>query len=625
MSCDGDFVRMCVVDNSKEITPDGVPTTWQVVRACDDDPVLGAQTCGLAGEVALCMEEGPDGGVLGPDGPPVSAGDWLRVDVRREASGELALKTDRIYLEGAPVGATVGAVAAVGYAGAKAVDGALVVEPGEGGSTAWLRAAGVDRVALVTPEGVELSAASVAVQKRRGVGVVKSGLVARLPPTLRVLTPDEVRLLPYELRNAGLKVAEPSAARIEVVAKTLQRLELAAASTLGELVFVARPEKEADAGAESDAGAGDAGIEEPEESVAPRTLREGMRLYIDVSRKRLEEASQDASHELEIELIRDFGRAFMEATSESPVATGRSKNVEEFPEWIRELVEAHVTPMLDSAESFRAAWRALHETAVEAELAGHYRERYGADTAAMRENFVEEGFASAGGRDSPEDDFADFLAHAVIAEAWRDGPCEQLRDADIETLPVRRLVPLAKLEVLWGLTLISHDQLASCIGGATVDPRTQGFGVYTPEAAFVAVGDEPEGVRLRLTQGEVHVSGTAEHGAQSAVFDLMHRSTLPGVVRLRRGSGVVLGEDGDQQGATFGMTDEEAVDFAASQGGLLIMKQVSRERIVGHALMVRMSRKMFGTKIFPLVTIRFDSPQWNDAVLTDDDLSEFEF
>jgi hypothetical protein len=98
------------------------------------------------------------------------------------------------------------------------------------------------------------------------------------------------------------------------------------------------------------------------------------------------------------------------------------------------------------------------------------------------------------------------------------------------------------------------------------------------------------------------------------------RGDQPGVIRMQRGAGVVLGDKGDRHGATFSLTDQEAVDFAPSLGGLLVMQEVTRERIVGHALMVTLGRPMFGATVLPLVTFRFDQPLWSDTPVDVDDL-----
>jgi hypothetical protein len=636
MSCDGDFVRVCMVDESKEPTNEGTATKWVRQQACDDDPVLGARTCGLVGVVAMCVGESDDGAVLDPEQHGTSSSDWLRVDVVDEVEGLRIADSSAATLEGAPASATAGIVAAVAYAGDRPVDAALVPLAGTSGrSSVWLRAASVTRVALVDPDEQVVDQVSVAAGHdvgtvSNGLGAKQAALLSDLPPTLRVLEPKDVAELPAELRAARCVPAPSSAARLELVGRALNRLELVAASALTELAFVRQEDR-----ADQNAGTGDAGAVEtgigadgggsvrPE---PPRTLLDGTRLYIDVSPTREEDYTDGPEiGELELDLIRNVALSYSRIASLAAAPNGQHGRYQtpaaDYPAWIVDLVKARLSPMVPIGGTFVSSWRALHESGVQVGIARAYADvDAGVGLALTDEQAVREGFASAPGSAGPETDFAEYLARTVIFERWVDGPCNELHDERLEELAARLMVPLAKLDVLWGLGLVSHVQRAKCIGTAAEAPSSAGIRLHKATSETITIAEEPQGIRLVLSQGETHVSGTASRGKQSAVFDLMYRRALPGVIRMQRGAGVVLGDKGDPHGATFSLTDQEAVDFAPSLGGLLVMQEVTRDRIVGHALMVTLGRPMFGATVLPLVTFRFDQPFWSDTPIDVDDL-----
>jgi hypothetical protein len=637
MSCDGDFVRVCVVDEGKESTNQGTATKWVRQQACDDDPVLGARTCGLVGVVAMCVAQSEDGAVLGPDEQGTSASDWLRVDVADEGEGLRIAGTSAATLEGVPASATAGVVAAVAYAGSKPVDAALVPIAGTSGrSSVWLRATSATRVALVDPDEQIVDQMSVAAG--HDLGIASDGLAAKqhallsdLPPTLRVLEPEDVAGLPPALLDAQCVPAPSSAARLEFVGRALNRLELVAASAFTELAFVTQEDRaDQDAGA-GDAGTMDAGIAAGDggsgRSEPPRTLLDGTRLYVDVSPAR-EEDYMDGPEigELDLDLIRSVALSYSRIASLAAAPNGPQHGryqtpAAEYPAWIVDLVKARPSPMVPIGGTFVSSWRALHESGVQVGIARAYADAdAGVGLVLTDEQAVRDGFASAAGSAGSETDFAEYLARTVIFERWVDGPCNELHDARLEQLAARLMVPLAKLDVLWGLGLISHAQRATCIGTAAAAPNSAGFRLHKATSETITIAEEPQGIKLVLSQGETHVSGTASRGKQSAVFDLMYRRGLPGVIRMQRGAGVVLGDKGDQHGATFSLTDQEAVDFAPSLGGLLVMQEVTRDRISGHALMVTLGRPMFGATVLPLVTFRFDQPFWSDTPVDVDDL-----
>jgi hypothetical protein len=462
------------------------------------------------------------------------------------------------------------------------------------------------------------------------LAVKQHALLSDLPPTLRVLEPEDVAGLPPVLQDAHCIPVPSSAARLELVGRALSRLEVVAASALTELAFVTRDLADQDAGAGAartlDAGA-DADGGSAVRAEVPRTVLDGTRLYVDVSPAREEDyADGPEIGELGLDLIRSVALSYSRIASLAAAPNGQHNSryqtpAAEYPAWIVDLVQARLSPMVPIGGTFASSWRALHESGVQAGIARAYADAdAGVGLVLTDEQAVREGFASAAGSADPEADFAEYLARTVIFERWVDGPCTEMRDERLEHLAARLMVPLAKVDVLWGLGLISRAQRAACIGTAAAAPSSVGFRLHKATSETIAIVDEPQGIRLVLSQGETHVSGTASRAKQSAVFDLMYRSSLPGVIRLQRGAGVVLGDKGDRHGATFSLTDQEAVDFAPSLGGLLVMQEVTRERVVGHALMVTLGRPMFGASVLPLVTFRFDQPFWSDTPVDVDDL-----
>jgi hypothetical protein len=609
-SCDGRAIRLCVPKVDEAAGANGVKTSWRVTGSCEDDPFSGRQTCGLVDGVAACVTRQVDEDAGASPGPETQ---WQRVDVRREGDA-FALETSPHYLRAAPLAASSGAVAAVAYAGDKPLDAALVRFLGEASrSVAWVRAEAATRVVLVDVAGRELAHAPV-----DAMGETDSELVASkaqylgpsLPPTLRVRTPSSDLSVPSQWADEVDHVVAPDALTLEFLAEALGDLPLPLSSAITELAFAAAEDDDQDAGAEMlDAGVEPVALDSDEWRLQYVTLLEGNRLWMNASAPVREALGNEQwRRELAVDVVRHAGRAFAAlASTASSSDSPAEKRPEDFPSAIAALLESRITPMLGRGESFATAWRGLHDMGVSAGIAGAYVSAPSQPRSDVEA--VASGFSSAAGAVSPELDFADYTARANVDGSWSAGPCAEIRGEKLDELAPRLLVPVAKLHVLWGLGVLSHERFVACVGDLQVASNKPGFALHKSNGEQVAVADELAGVRAPYLRGEIHVSAMASRDGIHAVLDVTYRGVMPDVIRLKP----VVNTRSESFGATLALTSNVDAATSPAEAGLVVVTSVTRQSIEARALMVQLAEPMFGTRIFPLVTLRVQQPLWPDA------------
>jgi hypothetical protein len=574
-SCDADKVRVCVPLPKEPAGADGPKTEWRVMSTCEDDPVDGPRTCGMVDGQSQCVAEGVDGGPV--ENESQQQREWKRVDVLLSPSGYKIQSISTQVLKGYPAVAASGSVAVVSYAGSTPRDAALVAIGSDGVGTAWVRTGDASRIALIDAAGKTVEERAIqetGASRARGLAMQQHALTAELPPTLRVAEPLSGLEFPLPWRVRRLRIVAPSAAELGLVGEPLGRLPLAASSALTRVAFVSDViDVELDAGAPDGAvadaglpaGGMDAGVdaalpegggfdaslaidaalmEMPEALPLTRAELVGSTLWVNVTKdqRAIYEKDQKEREELGLDVVRRAAEAFafVATVVTHPLArpvgsdggvTEPPKLPTDFPTDIALLILARISPMLAPREGFLPAWQGLHMTGVQAKIAGEYAvvgSRLRSDKEA-----VQDGFASTGGSVSPTADFAEFLARASLGDLWPEGPCDAIRGKKLDEMPARLMVPIAKLEVLWGLGLLSRDNMIACIGELGVANASNGFVLHKPNGEKISMETEVEGVRAQYRLGEFHASGRAMRGNVSGVFDTMYREVLPGVIRLK--------------------------------------------------------------------------------------------
>lgn len=675
-SCRGKQIVTCVVD-----TMSG-QTKWQPFGSCSlAGPAL---TCQAADGIAECVLESSVDAGLDASGRPGEAGggsltfaspgdnlkvpraelEWLRLEVQRAPDGQYSIgDVKSLYLSITMASPQTGEVAAVAYGerGQK-LDATIVPFFNESPVTSvWLRAAGVTRVALVdTGERVLAevmrapATAPKASVKGDSLARVTQSLEGDLPPTLAVMRPGEQ--LPGRSRGeiVPLVLTTPTPEMLGLVGGALNRLTPLGASVLTKVAFTtdmaplsaymdAAALQEAaaagtwtlDAGAavSTEADAGDltsrtsvsgaaTGAGDPWALSSLPTLLVGGVLVINVSEPMMARYRADPPA-LHLDVSRQLGRLFMRLGSQGK--GGGGSFAEDFPSEIAALLKQRVAPFLGAREGFAGAWASLHNAFVQPGLAQPY---LGVERSSDAEALAA-GFAAAPGARDAESDFAEYVARLLVREKWRPAPCEMLRRGPLESQTAKDLVHLAKIEVVWGLGILSREEMLACTGEFQISAETQGI------VAFNALGEPLKFTRDVLGShspyyhGEMHVSLTATRPhpgpdgglpepdpdpasvadpetlkGMQAVFDVGFRG-VPGLFRL---SPVSKRKD-PELGAGFYITDPRTYEKQGAAGGLLLVTRVDETRIEAHALSVVMQKSDSSElEFWPLITARYDVP-----------------
>lgn len=623
-SCEGDAIRVCVPDATKR-TPDGMAATkWDVLSHCTDDPVLGPRTCSVVSGNAVCVQGTADGGVATYE--DFAEGHYLRVHVDQ---GMIQNAQDS-YLQAKPMSASTGQWAIVARAGETAKDAALVRD----GDDAWVWADGVSRVELVNPDGSVRSKQELGTQKLRdgALGEKRLALIGDLPPTVRLLGPEDRATVPVEVTAAfgrSVNVVRPSAAALAALGDAMSRVTITASSAVGQVAFVAaandRPNDDAgvDAGIDaavdqSDAGTGDAS----RRLLEVRTYYDKAALWVDASPTRLELLGNSAQEKAALarDVIRAVGDAVIFVSSATrpagPVMLGQAQArlPDEFPEEIAELLKARLLPLLAPGEDVATTWGTLHSAIAQAGLAREYGPAF------LEPNDVQavaDGFASAAGSVGPAEDFAEYLAALSVPEAYAVSPCFGFDGRPLEQLEVRKMTALVKVLAIYGLGLVDRATLSTCTGDVSGSLSSPGILVHKPNGEAVTFSADVQAIRGPYYSGATRWGGTASRnsGKEIALLQLVYRDPVPELVRLRAVTGLGSSNAYQRQSGSFSVSTPRDGDVGAAGGGLLLVRAASRDRFEGIIVGAVMGGQPLGANLLPLVLFRFDKPLWQDGEL----------
>jgi hypothetical protein len=676
-SCRGKQIVTCMVD-----TMTG-ETKWQPLGTCSlAGPTL---TCQAVDGIAECvLESSLDAGVGAPGAPdgaavgsrafaspgdslkvPTAELEWLRLEVHRAPNGQYRIDDVKSsYMSVTMASPMTGEVAAVAYGeqGQK-LDATIVPVFNEAPvSSVWLRAAGVTRVALVDAGEHVLAEVMRAPASAPKAGVIMHALEGELPPTLNIMKAEDQLPGRSEGEIVPLVATAPTPEMLALLGGALKRPTPLGASVLTNVAFTtemgrlsaymdaASAQEEAaagewipDAGA-AIAAAADAGGPRGRTSVDPfrdeavsgadagaggessatstlPTLLVGGVLVINVSEPMMARYRADPPT-MHLHVLRQLGRLFMRLSSQSKDG---APFPDDFPPEIAALLKQRVLPFLGLRESFAGAWASLHNAFVEPGLAKPYSETVVYSDA----DALAAGFAAAPGARDGESDFAEYVARLLVREQWRPAPCEVLRSGPLESRRPRDFVHLAKIEVVWGLGILSREEMLTCTGEFELAAETQGIVAFNARGEPLKFTRDVLGSHSPYYHGEVHVSLAATlpqpgpdgglpaaepdpaivgdpealKGMQ-AVLDVGFRGA-PGLFRL---SPVSKRKD-PEIGAGLYITDPRTYEKRVAAGGLLLVTRVDETRIEAHALSVVMQRPdSIVPEFWPLVTARYDVP-----------------
>lgn len=617
-SCDGASIRVCGPDSSRRTGDGSVATKWNVISYCADDPVLGPQTCSLVSGSAVCVQATADGGVATAE--DFAEGHYLRVHIEQG----LIQSAQDAYLDARPMGAGAGQWALVARAGETAKDAALVRD----GADAWVWADDVTRLELVNTDGSVRSTRDMGEQKsrREGLGLTKQALVGDLPPSVRVLGPQDRKDVPIEVVSAfgrGVRVVEPPTAALAAVGDALRHVTITASSAVGQVVFVAAADDHSDddAGVDGSLEQVDAGVEDlSRRLLAARTYYGQAALWVDASPTRLEVLS--SASEEQAALARDVIRAAGQAVLFVSVATREGgatpllpeaavRLPDDFPEEIANLLRARLLPLLAPGEDVAGTWNALHGALAKAGLARDYSPML---LEPEDSRAVADGFASAAGSVSAAQDFSDYLGVLALPEAYAVSPCDGFDGRPLEQLEVRRMTALVKLLAIYGLGLVDRSALAACTGDVDGSLSAPGMLVHKPNGEVVTFASDVQAIRSPYYSTATRWAATATRagGEELALVQLVYRDPLPELVRLRTVAGIGSSNVFQRQSGSFSLAKPAEGDVSAAGGGLMLIRSASPERLEGLIIGAVMGREALGANVLPLVLFRFDKPLWQE-------------
>lgn len=616
-SCDGDNVRVCQTSSSGR---DGKAYEWSTLLTCADDPRVGALTCGMIDGRAQCVPEGVDGGA----GDASAAGAdtrWARVVVARSGAQLSVSKVQAEVLSGAtvPVSAPSGAVAAVSYSDGKPLDATLVrfAEPGADGANldaeqvVWLAAEGANRIKLVNTKGAVLAEAALSAPStapKALIGYRTQALTSELPSTLRVLGPADQPQIPAELRSQMGLLVSPTSEMAALVSSALARaptLGVSAVTKLGFVAFNHRSRDEDGGTEEPDAGTHDAdgGVAEGGEAndlERPSTALTGTTVLVNVSNGWLS-VYRDEPHKLALSLVREVALAY--AALAKPPAPAEP-TAAEYPEEIGALIVKRVSPLLAPKEGLLEAWAAIHKVGVDAQLAGPYTGP--AWTTRDEIRAAKDGFFSSLGGKAAQDDFAETVAHLHVPEVWSDAsPCRALAASSFAELDMRLTVPLAKIELVHALGLASDEVRRQCVGELGED-ETKGLVLHGATGFRMTFNDQIRATRQPYLHGEIHLTMFGVRKGTTALMDISYRGLGVGVHRLI----AVQSRSDPELGAGMFLANPYEYDSTFSTEGLIVVTRIDKKRVSARGLLVKQAKEMLGEKIWPLVTVRMDDPEW---------------
>jgi hypothetical protein len=617
-SCDGASIRVCVPDTSKRTSDGTVATKWNVVSYCAADPVLGLQTCSVVSGSAVCVQATADGGVATAE--DFAEGHYLRVHVDQG----LIQSSQDAFLDARPMSASTGQWALVARAGDTAKDAALLRD----GDDAWVWADDVTRLELVNTDGSVRSTRELGGQKARGEGLSVSvqALVGDLPPTVRLLGPEDRKDVPFEVTSAfgrGVTVVEPSAAALSALGDAMRRVTITASSAVGQVVFVsdANDHLDEDAGVDGDLDQGEAGVEDLSRRLLDaRTYYGQAALWVDASPTRLEVLS--SSSEEQVALARDVIRAVGEAVlfvsaatregGASPLlAQAAVRLPDDFPAEVANLLKARLLPLLAPGEDVAGTWSTLHGALAKVGLARDYSPVFIEPNDSQA---VADGFASAAGSFGAAQDFSDYVGALAVPEAYAVSPCDGFDGRSLEQLEVRQMTALVKLLAIYGLGLVDRSSFVACTGDVDGSLAAPGMLVHKPNGEAVTFASDAQAIRSPYYSTATRWAGTATRsgGEEIALLQLVYRDPLPELVRLRSVAGIGSTNAFQRQSGSFSLAKPAEGDVAAAGGGLMLIRSATRERFEGLIVGAVMGRQALGANVLPLVLFRFDKPLWQE-------------
>ncbi|MDB4987416.1 MAG: hypothetical protein JWN04_2594 [Myxococcaceae bacterium] len=665
--CEGNAIATCAANVSSSTTTGNAPVyAWRKTSSCsvEDRGLVCHEEDGFAACVAASLIDGgvPSAGHGGDaavaasmlpifsDALRSAPAAWTRVDVAASANGVAHIaQTSSALLAYAPATPTQGQVAAVSYdVDDHPVSAALVSLRGAGSASAWVRSDSATKIRLVAPDGGvvdTVSLAAVATPKSAasttsaaGLTRITSALSTDLPATMNITPPGQV-LPPLSLWGGeDTLISVPATPEmVGFVADALQRLPPFAASILTGVAFtdnavhaielgtfdhisdggateIALASGEDDAGVSGGLLTADAAIARPPSWLPMAThaaVNQQAMLYIDASPSALEDYRRQPA-ELAVEIIRQVASVFVSMTTRPLVEEVVGQHFafpQDYPADIQALLEERVSPLLMPGESFTDVWAGLHNIGVQGQLA----EPYNAALTLPDAVALQGGFATGVGVQGPAEDFAEYAAYASVPELWNASPCPTLQVATLDTLDPKMFVHAAKLEVLWGLGLLSGARLQSCFGDLITQPNPAGIVVHDATGARDVFDQAVYGAQEPLYHGQTQVALTANQGAAgqelSASFAVSATGLTTGLFRLTS----VGHRPNPEVGAGFYFEKPKTYQRMEASAGLMLVTHADDQQIEGHALLVQQGLPLFatplaGTPVLPAITAHYEFP-----------------
>jgi hypothetical protein len=186
--------------------------------------------------------------------------------------------------------------------------------------------------------------------------------------------------------------------------------------------------------------------------------------------------------------------------------------------------------------------------------------------------------------------------------------CRALRSASPASFPLELAVPLAKVEFVRALGLLTTDRYRACVQDLALT-GAEGIHLHGTDGD-VSFGEGAAGGR-RLNDDGVHVLTVLGSGSG---FDAM--------LEVEAGSGTGLGlhrlDTHDELlfpdiGTNTLMWGNDDTDLARiSESGLVLVTEVSEERLTGMVFLLSMRSALFSTDAFAMGTFRVDRPKFLD-------------
>lgn len=646
LSCDGRDIRVCVVDVNdvqsglgSALRPSSTSKKgrWSTQRACEDDPLLGASTCGLVEGKPACVSKSDAGAammvtasLLSSDAPPSN---WLRIDVTREAGTTNYTITgiEEVTLPSPPLTPAIGTIAAVGYAQDKVQDASLVAftDSSVTSQSVWLRSDGLTRLALVGPG----ESAPVLFEVHRtspapAVSAPKSALLNVHAQALDQASIAGVRIVPVTTPDALVAVLEPIFGMVPPGPLTLVR-EVSLGVDLTSESFAATH-----SAADVRMMQAEAANTPSPPSPAAQLLPTGSRAVVVNNQLLLQMRSSDIEDYIQhpgavaLEITRALGAAYVrasvfatQAALLAPVLGDAPQRGDAFSSTITPQLQARVSPLLGKGEALTDAWAELHQSAVDLGMSQPYAIEAGA-LPNSDQDAVALGFASRQGAADPGSDLIEYLARVSVATEWAFGPCAAIRASVVDELDPKYVLALAKLAALRGLGLITGGQFKICTGDLSIGGEP-GLVFHSSTGQSLPFTTEFQAVYQPFFGGQVHISWVSHRGYVSTSLDIGYRGTLVPAIRL----GTQVGSDGqdirkgDAAAAVLAILNATSYQTVKATGGMVAATQIVRDgnrdrhsdRLDGIAFFVTLSEPVWGSSVYPLVTAKATAPVWGDA------------